>query len=335
MTSKRWVVTASIAAAISSVVLSARGNERGAAAAAGGSGGAVAAAPPHAPAPPSETTPPASPEAAASDTITQLEANLRAARAKADRAEEALAELEKALADAGADALSASRDHLETARAEVVAAQRELTTALANLEAEKAKRAKSTANGQEKGPSTANQEKSAQQLDLMQGGSVHYGLTLSLAQFNVVRSESEPAAWRNYAPNFKFVPTTIGFQFTYQPAGEPWRIQKNDESYFQLMSAGGMVLLSVDSRNAELGALSLGATLGFFEDVLGLGIGFDLYRGIPVRGLDGTSGGGTAYTGVLAWAFSPRGEVTPENVFVVLTLGLEPIVRALGSGGRK
>ena len=65
--------------------------------------------------------------------------------------------------------------------------------------------------------------------------------------------------------------------------------------------------------------------LGLFEDTLGLGFGFDLYRGIPVQGPDGESGGSTVPTGLLAWAFAREGEITPENAFVVLTINLASI----------
>ena len=70
----------------------------------------------------------------------------------------------------------------------------------------------------------------------------------------------------------------------------------------------------------------MAATLGFFENAISIGVGVDLYRGIPVLGANGSAGAGTAHTGVLSWAFSPEGEVTPENVFVLLSLSLTRII---------
>lgn len=172
-------------------------------------------------------------------------------------------------------------------------------------------------------------------VSLRNGMTLQYGPTLSLLQYSVIRPDSEPAASRDYRPRLQFVPTTIGFQFNARPSGNPWRIQKSDGKFYQLMSFGGIFLVSVDTKDASRGALSLGATLGFFDGLLSMGLGFDLYRGIPVRGANQQAAGATAYTGVLAWAFSPRGEVTPENVFFVVSLGLEPLVTALSNGGTK
>ena len=88
------------------------------------------------------------------------------------------------------------------------------------------------------------------------------------------------------------------------------------------MSWGGGLLAQIDNQRFERGGLSVAATLGFFEDTVGFGMGFDLYRGIPVASPVGDEKGGTAYTGVLAWGLARDGEVTPENVFAVVTLNL-------------
>jgi hypothetical protein len=177
-------------------------------------------------------------------------------------------------------------------------------------------------------PPGAKAPANAQTLTLPTGGELRYGLSLSLLEFDVTRSAREPARLRNYAPRLSFVPGEVGFQFTYRPASQPWRTRANGKP-FQLMSWGGMVLVQVSTKELAQGALRLGFTLNFFDEVLGLGVGFDLYRGIPVQGADGSAGGATAYTGLLAAAFAPNGEVTPENVFIVVTLGLEPLVKAL------
>lgn len=167
-----------------------------------------------------------------------------------------------------------------------------------------------------------------QTLTLPTGGELRYGLTLSILEFDVSRSPREPAGFRNYAPRLTLVPAEVGFQFIYRPASQPWRTRANGKP-FQLMSWGGMILVQASTKDLAQGAIRLGATLSFFDETIGIGLGFDLYRGIPALGPDGTAGGATAYTGLLAWAFAPNGELTPENVFVVLTLGLEPIVRGL------
>lgn len=178
---------------------------------------------------------------------------------------------------------------------------------------------------------TATQGTPAQQteVEFATGGRVTYGLNISLFEFNVKRPDDEPGRLRDYRPNFVIVPPQLGFQFTYEPPGNPWRLKKKDGSDFQLMSVGGMVLVQVDNRSLAQGAISVGGTLGFFANVIGIGLAVDLYRGIPTQDANGGAGGATADTGFLAWAFSPHGEVTPEDVSLVLTFGLQPIVDAL------
>ncbi|WP_394827864.1 hypothetical protein [Pendulispora albinea] len=161
------------------------------------------------------------------------------------------------------------------------------------------------------------------------GSTIRYGLSVSLLEFSVSRASDEPGRLRNYAPKLDVFPTEVGFQFLYLHNGSPWRLQRERGKSFQLMSWGGMLLVRIDNRSLAQGAIRLGTTLNFFENAIGLGIGFDLYRGIPIRGSDGTAGGDTAYTGILSWAFAPHGEVTPENVFIGITFGLEPVVRLL------
>ncbi len=167
------------------------------------------------------------------------------------------------------------------------------------------------------------------QVEFRTGDRLRYGLSASLFEFSVERPNNEPGRLRRYAPTFDVVPAEIGFQFTLQPSGSPWRLQKADTSTFQLMSCGGMLLVRIDNKNLAQGAVAVGATLNFFENVLGIGVGVDLYRGVPIQGANGAASGSTAYTGLLAWAFAPQGEMTPEDVFVVLTFGLDPIVKAL------
>src|SRR5690606_41887076 len=162
------------------------------------------------------------------------------------------------------------------------------------------------------------------------GVRLSWGITGSLLRFQTQRSENLPGRNRNYRPRYEFVPGEAGFQFLVEPASSPWRLRLKNGNTHQLMSWGGLMLASLGEDKAlERGSLSLGATLVFFDKVIGLGGGFDLYRGIPVRGADGTPGGDTAFTGVLAWAFAQEGEVTAENAFVVVTINLSSLIGAL------
>lgn len=193
-----------------------------------------------------------------------------------------------------------------------------------------AKQAAATTSAASADTGTTTTPAAAAQAAEIASGRLEWSLVASLLEFRVVREESEPARNRDYTGKLTVVPPAIGVQFTYQPATAPWRLRKNGKGFLQLISAGGFVLARFDSGNAERGALSLGGTLSFFNNFVGVGLGFDLYRGIAVRGADGVSGSDTVGTGILAWALSPKGQVTPENVFVTLTLGLNPIVDALG-----
>jgi hypothetical protein len=177
--------------------------------------------------------------------------------------------------------------------------------------------------------STAATPQQQAEADFKNGDRLKYGLSVTLLEFRAARPSNETGRLRDYAPGLEAIPPEVGFHFLYQPSTRPWRLRRKDGSDFQLISWGGMVLVRVDNVSLHQGALSLGTMLTFFENTLGLGIGFDLYRGIPVQGANGVAGSGTAYTGLLSWAFTPQGEITPENVFVVLTFGLGPIVNAL------
>jgi hypothetical protein len=186
-------------------------------------------------------------------------------------------------------------------------------------------------------PGVAAAEKSAQLArpvsdseTLSNGARLSWGITGSLLRFQTQRSENLPGRSRNFRPRYEFVPGEAGFQFLVEPASSPWRLQLKNGETLQLMSWGGLLLASLGEDKAlERGSLSLGATLVFFRNAIGLGGGFDLYRGIPVRGADGAPGGDTAFTGVLAWALAQEGEVTAENAFVVVTVNLSSVIGAL------
>lgn len=177
--------------------------------------------------------------------------------------------------------------------------------------------------------SSAQTRTTRSQPEFKRGDRLQYGPTVSLLRFNTSRAPDEPGSERNYEPRLELVPAEFGFQFVYEPWASPWRLVRADGKSFQLISAGGILLAQVDKNRAERGSLGLAATMSFFDQVLGLGLGVDLYRGIPTLGANGRSGGETAYTGLLAWSFARDGELTAENVFFVVTLGLQPIISGL------
>lgn len=165
--------------------------------------------------------------------------------------------------------------------------------------------------------------------EFARGDRLRYGPTVSLVRVSALRDPAEPGRLRNYEARYEIVPAEFGFQFLFAPHNTPWRYVMKDGKQFQLLSAGGVLLARIDQDDVQRGNLSLAITLNFFEEILGLGVGVDLYRGVPVQGADGVSGSDTAFTGLLAWSLTRRGEVTPENVFFVVTLGLEPLVRSI------
>lgn len=186
---------------------------------------------------------------------------------------------------------------------------------------------------------TESHKEAAETRHRLSTGELEYGVIASLLLFRTTRSSNESGRLRNYEPSLKLVPGQIGFQFTWNPHARPWRQERKLENgdpdgHVQIMSAGGALLFEVDSDNPRQGSLSLAPTLSFFNNSLSFGLGFDLYRGIPVDGADGADGAHTVYTGALAWAFSPQGEVTPENFFVFIALNLQPLVNLASSKKR-
>lgn len=265
--------------------------------------------------------------------VNTLEANLKTAKKALSDAQCALIPPPKAPSCPAAPPAGANtRAELAEAELAVYKAQSDLDKArerLLELElrVEKQKEKQQEEKERASAPKKTSPEK-VDEVEFARHGRLRYGLSLSLVRVAATRDPAEPARLRDYRVGVDTVPAEIGFQFTHMPSGGPWRLRKKDRSYFQLMSWGGLLLLHPSTRSVNQSSISLGATLNFFENLVGIGIGFDLYRGIPVRDANGTEGGDTAGTGILSWAFTPKGEVTPENVFVVLSLGLDPIVKA-------
>jgi hypothetical protein len=178
-------------------------------------------------------------------------------------------------------------------------------------------------------PARADAQPAASTQTFENGATLSYGVTLSLLQFSAARSANEPGRLRNYTPSLEVLPAEIGFQFIFNPQNAPWRLNKKDDSRFQLMSIGGAILARIRNEGLVQGNLSLAIELGFFENSLSIGLGVDLYRGIPILSGSGVAGGGTAYTGLLAAAFVKEGELTPENVFLLVSFSLSGVVNAL------
>jgi hypothetical protein len=313
----------------------------------------VVTAPPPAPRPP-----PAA--AKVEDTATKL----RSLRKEVEAWYAALQRAPSASTDAAPDktdetllaalkAIAAVQDELPKARAQrSPRAFKRLSIALKDLEAAAEARDKAArAGGEEAAPGVPTVEAindtdtavardapeqpgtAGRKVTLPDGSDFNYGLTVSLFRLSVARLDDEPARIRNYSPKFEALPAEFGFQFTYRPNGSPWRLRTASKSDFQLMSVGGILLARVNNDNFSQGEVGVAATWQFLEDSIGLGLGFDLYRGVPVQGPDGQRGEGTAYTGLFSWAFARDGEVTPENVFVLLTVNVAGLAGKISSKG--
>lgn len=235
------------------------------------------------------------------------------------RMEQALAEADAAKREALAQSIDAARGEIARAKAEAFDhwfAARRVGAPSLEPQADRALSGSASAPGSGR--------------VLSNGARLSWGVTGSLLRFRTERNPNLPGGDRNFRPRFEFVPAEAGFQFLSEPDGLPWRLQLKDGGSVQIVSWGGMLLAGLgEDSDVERGNLSLAATLAFFDNTIGLGAGFDLYRGIPVLGADGTSGGDTAFTGALAWALSPEGEVTAENAFLVVTINLSTLIDAV------
>lgn len=270
------------------------------------------------------------PDAAASLAVLEgLGEELRTELADAQSAAGAASARVESLIEAGADAPDASAD----ASAEYDAALQEQLARASEAKRREDQLQALASLGEAARASTAHESSRGGDVTLP-SGQLKYGPTISLVQLRVARRADEPPRLRNYVPQFELIPPELGFQFTYQPVSlrlgkiaAPGDLKKNGDTRLQIISWGGFLLVRVDDKELAQAAVSLGGTVQFFNNTLGLGLGFDIYRGVKARGVDGASA--TAYTGLLSWALATEGEVTPENVFLVLSLGLEPFASAL------
>jgi hypothetical protein len=170
------------------------------------------------------------------------------------------------------------------------------------------------------------------EIALRDGSALRCGVTTTLIKLQATRRASDRARLREYEFGLAKLPLDLGFQFSYRPNLFPWRIKISDSEGFQLISIGGTLAVKMDDQISSQSEITVGVIGSFFDESVSLGIGFDLYRGIPVLGSDGvTSGAGTAPTGLLAWAWSRHGELTPENLSLLLTVNLSKLAAGGGS----
>jgi len=159
------------------------------------------------------------------------------------------------------------------------------------------------------------------------GSQLKYGIATSLLRVRATRSPREFARERNLAVEVDKLPLDLGFQFVYRPNTRAHRLSTKDGKGFQLVSYGGILLADVGGDNGSQSTITIGAIASFFEESVSVGIGFDLYRGIPTQGIDGQRGGATAQTGLLGWALSETGEITAENFSLMLSLNVSNLAQ--------
>jgi hypothetical protein len=158
-----------------------------------------------------------------------------------------------------------------------------------------------------------------------------WGISVPILRLGVLRRPDEPGFRRNYEVDLQWITPQLAFQVTLRPKARPWRIiDVNDHTEFQSISVSGLLLVGLDTQQARKSEVALGLSVNFLNGILGVGFAFDLYRGIPVLGGTGTSGGDVAPTGLLAAAFTRDGEVTVENVSFLLHLNLVAIGQMVG-----
>lgn len=161
------------------------------------------------------------------------------------------------------------------------------------------------------------------------GDEIRYGIATSVMRYHVLRDPNEPGRQRSYDGHLDTLSGDIGFQVTYAPNRKGLHWYSANGQGLQIVSFGGLLLtqLHPSDPKAET-SLSLLGLLGFLDDTIGVGLGFDLYRAVPIKGAEGRA---VAQTGLLAWATSSTGEVTPENMLFVITLNASGVAAALFS----
>lgn len=178
------------------------------------------------------------------------------------------------------------------------------------------------------GPGKAKSEASSRHE--LTAGTLAYGPTATLLRFNATRRSTEPGRNRRYEPDLQVVNGELGFQFVWEP--NTWGKKTKSGGHLQIAGVGGAFLFNVVKDKQR--SLSLATQLTFFNNSIGLGLGFDLYRQIRISTSSTDSAEGVAHTGVLAWSFSGEGELTAENVFFVASINLASLVSGLSGDGK-
>jgi hypothetical protein len=239
-------------------------------------------------------------------------------------AEDAQKRLEKAQADANEAKTQAQKANEAKSKAEA-----DRKEANDKLEREiKARKIAASQSAVDAAKAEAEEKEGDEEVDL-RSGTVRYGVTTTLLRLQSSRRASDPARARDYQLGIEKLPLDLGFQFSYRPKQSPYRLKTKDGAGFQMISVGGMLSVTMNPRIASQAEVILGFVLSFFDESVSLGLGFDLYRGVPARGSEG-AGSDTAPTGLFGWACSKRGEITPENFSLLLTFNVSKIAGSVG-----
>ena len=139
---------------------------------------------------------------------------------------------------------------------------------------------------------------------------------------------AEPARLRNYGSTVEvsagdWIP--VHLQSADVAAGH----HKQTERPFQLMSIGGWLLTRIRNQGLAQGNISLAVELGFFEIRSLVGVGVDLYRGIPVLSSDGVVGGATAVHRPAGRGIREEGEADGRKRVRRLLVRLTKLVAAI------
>lgn len=158
-----------------------------------------------------------------------------------------------------------------------------------------------------------------------------WGLGIPLLRLGVLRRADEPGFRRNYETELQWLKPQLTFQVTLRPRIRPWRtIDVNTHTEFQSISISGLVVAGLNTDDARKSEVALGLSVNFLNGIVGIGIAFDLYRGIPVLSGTGAPGGDIVPTGLFAAAFTRDGEMTMENIFFLFNLNFVAIGQTVG-----
>ncbi len=157
-------------------------------------------------------------------------------------------------------------------------------------------------------------------------GDWSWGLGVPLLRLGVLRRADEPGYLRNFEPQLQALTPQITFQVTYKPNTTPWRREDTETGTpTQVIAVSGLIIGGLDSVHSLRSEIAIGLSVDFLDGIVSLGVGVDLYRGVPVRDGAGAAGEDTVPTGLFSWAMTRNGEFTAENVFLILNLGLTAI----------